>query len=65
MIEALSLGGGKVFIFKAVGFLLASCLASAEVVVEPDYEREKRWADQILPSIMVGEPVWQEQSNGH
>ena len=33
--------------------------------VEPDYEREKRWADQILPSIMTGEPVWIEQKNGH
>ncbi len=36
-----------------------------QVVVEPDYDREKRWADQILPSLMVGDPIWQEQSNGH
>ena len=30
-----------------------------------DYPREKRWADQILPALMVGEGVWIEQSNGH
>jgi pimeloyl-ACP methyl ester carboxylesterase len=30
-----------------------------------DYEREKRWADQILPGLMVGEAVWLEQANGH
>jgi pimeloyl-ACP methyl ester carboxylesterase len=30
-----------------------------------DYDREKRWADQILPGLMVGEAVWLEQSNGH
>src|SRR5258706_1385079 len=23
-----------------------------------DYAREKRWADEILPSIVSGEPVW-------
>ena len=40
-------------------------LGFAEVIVEPDYEREKRWAQQILPSVLIGDPVWQEQSNGH
>jgi pimeloyl-ACP methyl ester carboxylesterase len=30
-----------------------------------DYDREKRWSDQILPGLMVGEAVWLEQSNGH
>jgi len=23
-----------------------------------DYAREKRWADEVLPSIVVGEAVW-------
>ena len=26
--------------------------------VEPDYEREKRWADQIVPSVLEGEIIW-------
>jgi len=25
-----------------------------------DYAREKRWADEIVPAIVVGEPVWLE-----
>lgn len=30
-----------------------------------DYDREKRWSDQILPSLMIGEAVWLEQESGH
>ncbi len=30
-----------------------------------DYEREKRWADDILPTLMVGDAVWLQQKNGH
>ena len=33
--------------------------------VEPDYDREKRWADQIVPSVLEGEIIWFEQANGH
>lgn len=30
-----------------------------------DYEREQRWADEIVPSVLVGDPVWLTQANGH
>lgn len=41
--------------------LLLACLtASAQ-----DYYREKRWSDQIVPGLVVGEAVWIEQANGH
>lgn len=30
-----------------------------------DYEREKRWADDILPTLMAGDAVWLAQKNGH
>jgi pimeloyl-ACP methyl ester carboxylesterase len=30
-----------------------------------DYQREQRWADQILPALMVGDPVWLVQKEGH
>ena len=30
-----------------------------------DYEREKRWADEILPALMVGDAVWLQQKSGH
>jgi len=30
-----------------------------------DYDREQRWADQILPALMVGDAVWLQQKEGH
>ncbi len=51
--------------FKTLmGAVFLACVSLA-FAVEPDYEREKRWAEQILPAILVGEPVWIEQANGH
>ena len=35
------------------------------VVAAPDYPREKRWADEITPGIVVGDPVYLVQKNGH
>ena len=34
-------------------------------VFAQDYEKEKRWADDILPTLMVGDAVWLQQKNGH
>lgn len=34
-------------------------------VLASDYAREKKWADEILPSVLTGDPVWLEQANGH
>jgi hypothetical protein len=28
---------------------------------QPDYEREKRWSDQIVPAVLVGDVVWLKQ----
>ena len=30
-----------------------------------DYVREKKWADEITPGIVVGDPVYLTQKNGH
>lgn len=30
-----------------------------------DYPREKKWADEVLPSVLTGDPVWLTQGNGH
>jgi len=43
-----------------VCFLLLSLNSFAQ-----NYEREKRWAEGILPSLMVGDAIWLEQRNGH
>ena len=45
----------------AVVMMYSFCSA----VLAMDYEREKRWSDQILPAILIGEPVWLKQKNGH
>lgn len=42
-------------------FLLSFALSA----VAADYEREKRWADEVLPAVMVGDPVWLEIPSGH
>lgn len=41
--------------------LLCSQLALAGA----DYVREKKWADEITPGIVVGDPVYIEQKNRH
>jgi len=46
-------------------FLLLALVGTAFGVSAQDYEREKRWADQILPTLMVGDAVWLQQKNGH
>jgi len=52
--------GAKLRLAATVALLWLSALASGQ-----DYEREQRWADQILPSLMVGEALWLQQKNGH
>ncbi len=41
--------------------MLPLCLSAFAM----DYEREKRWSDQILPAVLVGDPVWIKQKGGH
>ncbi|MEO7760765.1 MAG: alpha/beta fold hydrolase [Casimicrobiaceae bacterium] len=43
----------------AIAMLLVAVTASAQ-----DYAREKRWADEIVPAVVVGDPVWLQQSRG-
>jgi pimeloyl-ACP methyl ester carboxylesterase len=38
---------------------------SASAFAAPDYVREKKWADEITPGIVVGDPVYLEQKNRH
>jgi len=46
----------------AFALLLAVLVGPA---LSQDYEKEKRWADVIVPNLMVGEALWLEQKNGH
>ena len=31
----------------------------------PDYAREKRWADEVTPGLVVGDAVYLQQKSGH
>jgi len=45
--------------------LIALILAAAcGLAAAADYDREKRWADEITPSILVGDPVWLTLASG-
>jgi pimeloyl-ACP methyl ester carboxylesterase len=47
-------------------WLISLLLAvSASAFAASDYVREKKWADEITPSIVVGDPVYLEQKNRH
>lgn len=43
----------------------ANCLAQTAQPAQPDYAREKRWADEITPAILVGDPVYLALKSGH
>lgn len=45
-----------------LGLLL---LLSVPAFAGSDYAREKKWADEITPGIVVGDPVYLEQANKH
>jgi pimeloyl-ACP methyl ester carboxylesterase len=40
-------------------------LVSTLVCAGADYAREKKWADEIVPGIVVGDPVYLELKQGH
>ncbi len=46
-------------------FLLAVLFAATVHAQQPDYEREKRWSDQIVPAVLVGDVIWIKQKSGH
>jgi pimeloyl-ACP methyl ester carboxylesterase len=46
-------------------FVFVFLLLLPSVSVSQDYEKEKRWADDILPTLMIGKAEWLTQKNGH
>jgi len=40
-------------------------LSTTTCFAQADYAREKRWADEITPAILVGDPVYLELKSGH
>lgn len=48
------------------GLLLGlAALLLATSVMASDHARERKWADEILPAVLVGDPVWLDGMGGH
>jgi dienelactone hydrolase len=45
--------------------ILLNFLCGTYAFAQADYAREKRWADEITPAILVGDPVYLAQKSGH
>jgi alpha/beta superfamily hydrolase len=45
--------------------LLLTLLSLGQLAQAADYAREQRWADEVLPAVLDGSPVWLEQAGGH
>jgi hypothetical protein len=41
----------------AIVCMVLAAMCSAAVIV-PDYAREERWAQEVVPTLVVGEPLW-------
>ncbi len=46
-------------------FLIAALIISTAGFAQPDYAREKRWAEEITPALVVGDAVYLTQKSGH
>jgi dienelactone hydrolase len=50
---------------KRAILLLVMLAVSALCYAQADYAREKRWADEVTPAIIVGDPVYLTLKSGH
>jgi pimeloyl-ACP methyl ester carboxylesterase len=51
----------RFFLWRAaVAAVLCAPLLAPAQQQPSDYAREKRWADEVVPALVVGEPVWLE-----
>jgi hypothetical protein len=61
-IDVMTYAGSRLLVVAAT---LGLYLLVASVAWAQDYVREKRWAEEVLPGLVIGEPVWLELGNGH
>ena len=47
------------------GFSVLFTLNVAVAAEAPDYAREKKWADEVVPGLVVGDPVYLQTPRGH
>ena len=56
---------GKAARLSFIALLLVSTLLQAQPASQPDYAREKRWADEVTPGLVVGDAIYLTQKSGH
>lgn len=49
----------------AISAVFGLLVATANVIAAPDYAREKRWANEVVPGLIVGAAIYLTQKNGH
>lgn len=49
----------------AIAAMFGLLIVSTNVIAAPDYAREKRWGDEIVPGLIVGDAIYLTQKNGH
>ncbi|HEY9097684.1 MAG TPA: DUF3530 family protein [Thiobacillus sp.] len=50
-------------LIAGLGLLFSGWVSAATVA--PDYAREKKWADEVVPGLVVGDPVYLQTPRGH
>src|SRR5262245_29765789 len=48
----------------ATTLVCAMWLVPAQALMQADYAREQRWANEVTPAIVVGDAVWLELNSG-
>lgn len=49
---------------QAIAAIIAALLLGTPGAAAQDYEREKRWSEEIMPALVVGDAVWLETGSG-
>ncbi len=50
---------------RAIWLFLLSIITLGPALAAPDYAREKKWADEILPAVLTCDPVYLDQDDDH
>jgi len=45
--------------------LIVSLVTSTTLYAKPDYQREKRWANEIIPGLIIADSIYLTQKNKH
>lgn len=50
---------------KTIMLITGMLLVTFQAFAAPDYMREQRWADEVIPGLIIGDPIYLTQKNQH